>query len=163
LFEFKLYYFKGLSAMKLRILDSAPVNQRLTDRGAYETRNHLPLIARILLSGLFIWSGINKVLHPLATQEYMAASGIPLTGLFLIATIALEIGAGLLLFFGYYARLGAIALAIFLVPATLIFHTNLGDPMQQIMFFKNLAILGGLLMVVQYGPGNTVLRFRRQR
>lgn len=149
--------------MKLRILDSAPVHRTSINRGVYETRNHLPLIARVLLSVLFIWSGINKVLHPLATQEYMASYGMPLTGLFLIAAIAVEIGAGLSLFFGYYARLGAIALAFLLVLATLIFHTNLGDPMQQLMFFKNLAILGGLLMVVQYGPGTTVLRWRQQR
>lgn len=58
---------------------------------------------------------------------------------------------------GYKARSGAIALAVFLIPATLIFHTNFADRIQQIMFMKNLAILGGLLMIIQYGAGRISL------
>ena len=131
--------------------------------GLYATRNHFPLIARVLLSAIFIKAGIDKIMHPVGTQQYMAAHGIPLTEVFLIAAIAIELLGGLFLLLGYQARWGAVVLALFLVPATLIFHSNLGDQIQNIMFMKNLAILGGLFMVIQYGPGQIVLRPYRRR
>lgn len=62
---------------------------------------------------------------------------------------------------GYKARWGAIALIIFLIPATIIFHTNFAEPMQTIAFMKNLAILGGLLMIVEYGAGRIALERNR--
>lgn len=150
--------------MKIRILNSAPVStQPAVTRGLYATRNYIPLIARILLSALFLISGINKILQPAATQGYMASVGMPLTGLFLVAAIALEIGGGLSVLLGYQARWGAAALILFTVVATLIFHTNLSDQIQQIMFLKNIAIIGGLLMIVQYGSGTIALLPDRDR
>lgn len=156
--------------MKIRVLDTdtAPAASDLQpkaahDKGLHATRNHIPLIARILLSALFLWSGINKALNPAATQEYMAMYNLPLTGLLMVAAILVELGGGLSLLLGYYARTGAIALALFIIPATLIFHTDFSNQMQQIMFMKNLSILGGLLMVIQYGPGNIALRLERRR
>jgi len=116
-------------------------------------KNHIPLIARILLALIFIKSGIGKIMDPTGTQQYMAAYGMPLTGLFLVGAIIFEIFGSLSVLLGYKARLGAIALIIFLVPATLIFHTKLSDPLQMVMFMKNLAMLGGLLMVAYFRPG----------
>ncbi|OGC85112.1 MAG: DoxX family protein [candidate division Zixibacteria bacterium RBG_16_43_9] len=116
-------------------------------------KNPVPLIARILLALIFIKSGIGKIMDPTGTQQYMAAYGMPLTGLFLVGAIIFEIFGSLSVLLGYKARLGAIALIIFLVPATLIFHTKLSDPLQMVMFMKNLAMLGGLLMVAYFGPG----------
>jgi putative oxidoreductase len=117
----------------------------------------IPLIARTLLAAIYLVSGVNKILNPAGTQEYMAANGMFWTGLFLVAAIAIELAGGLSLLLGYKTRLGAIALIIFLIPATLIFHTNFADPIQQIMFLKNLGLLGGLLLVMQYGPGRISL------
>lgn len=134
--------------------------QKPYNTGLHTTRNYLPLIARILLSSLFLWSGFNKILHPADTQAYMAAYGMPFTWLFLPAAIALEISAGLSLLLGFYARLGAAALAIFTFIATFIFHSNFANPIEQIMFMKNLSIIGGLLMVIQYGSGNIAWRSR---
>lgn len=153
--------------MKIRVLNTASTSpafqqEAASDKGLYATRNHIPLIARILLSALFIWSGINKILHPVATQEYMATYGMPLTGLFIIAAIVLEISGGLSLLLGYYARIGASVLAVFTILAALIFHTDFSDQIQQIMLMKNLAIFGGLLMVIQHGPGNIALRGGRR-
>lgn len=128
-----------------------------SNSGLHATRNHIPLIARVLLSALFLWSGVNKILHPAQTQQYMAAHGMPLTGLFLIAAIIVELGGGLSVLLGYRSRLGAAALALFLIPATLIFHTSFSDPMQQIQFMKNLAIFGGLLMILQFGSGQIAI------
>ena len=116
-------------------------------------KNPVPLIARILLALIFIKSGIGKIMDPAGTQQYMTAYSMPLTGLFLVGAIIFEIFGSLSVLLGYKARLGAIALIIFLVPATLIFHTKLSDPLQMVMFMKNLAMLGGLLMVAYFGPG----------
>ncbi|MDJ0746443.1 MAG: DoxX family protein [Xenococcaceae cyanobacterium MO_167.B27] len=128
----------------------------------YATRNQFPLIARIFLSILFIWTAISKILNPVGTQEYMAAHGIPFTDLLLVMTIAVQFLGGISLLLGVKARWGATALALFLIPATLIFHSDFSDPNQSIQFLKNLAIIGGLLMVIQYGSGAIALRFGRR-
>ncbi len=127
------------------------------DRSLYTSKNVISLIARILLSAIFIWSAINKISNPAGTQQYMTANGLPLVGLLYLATVVVELGGGLSVLLGYKTRIGAIALAMFLIPATLIFHTNFADQIQQVMFMKNLAIFGGLLMLVQYGAGKISL------
>jgi putative oxidoreductase len=118
-----------------------------------QSHHFVPLIARILMAIIFLWSGIGKILAPVATQQYMAAAGMPLTGLFLVLAILIELLGGLSLLLGYKTRWGSLALIIFVVAATLIFHTNFSDPLQQIQFTKNLFIVGGLLMVYHFGPG----------
>lgn len=127
------------------------------DRGYYTSKNVISLIARILISALFLVSAVNKISDPAGTQQYMTAKGMPLVGLLYLAAVAIELGGGLSVLLGYKTRWGAIALAIFLIPATLIFHTDFADRVQQIMFMKNLAILGGLLTIVQYGAGKISL------
>ncbi|GAA6619587.1 DoxX family protein [Scytonema sp. NUACC26] len=114
---------------------------------------YIPLIARASLASVFLESGVNKILHPVVTQQFMAAYGIPFTRFFLVSAIVLELTAGLSVLLGYKARWGAIALIKFLITVTFIFHTNFSDHMQVGHFMKNLAILGGLMMVVQYGSG----------
>jgi putative oxidoreductase len=88
----------------------------------------------------------------------MASKGMPFVTFFLGAAIVLELGGGLLVALGYRARLGAFALAVFVVPTTLIFHdfwtlTGPDYQLQMIMFLKNLSMLGGLLLVMAFGPG----------
>ena len=147
--------------MKLKIVTPASdVNSENVqrDRKNNSLDNLLSLAARVLLSALFLMSGINKILNPADTQQYMASYGMPLTGLFVMGAIALELAGGLSVLLGYKARWGAIALIIFLIPATLIFHTNFADQMQTIQFMKNLAILGGLLMIVQSGSGDIAIK-----
>lgn len=116
-------------------------------------KNLAPLIGRILLAQIFLMSGIGKLFNLAGTQKYMASHGMPLTALFLAGAICLELGGGLSLLAGYKARWGAVALIIFLVPTTLIFHTAFSDRMQQIQFMKNAAVIGGLLMVTHFGAG----------
>jgi len=84
---------------------------------------------------------------------YMAAMGMPFTGFFLLGAILMEVGGGLSVLVGYKTKWGAWALFLFLIPTTLIFHRNVGDQMQMIMFLKNLAIMGGLLQLALYGAG----------
>jgi putative oxidoreductase len=111
----------------------------------------IPLLARILLSAIFIKSGIDKVLDPISTQQYMAAKGLPFPSFLLAATILVLIVGGLSILLGYQARWGALILIGFLIPTTLIFHTAF--PEEEISFFKNLGLMGGLFMIVAYGSG----------
>jgi putative oxidoreductase len=76
-----------------------------------------------------------------------------MTSLFLVGAIAVEVLGGLSVILGYKARWGAAVLFAFLIPATLIFHTNFGNQTQMIMFLKNLSIMGGLLFVITHGAG----------
>ena len=125
--------------------------------------NYLTLLARICLSTIFLWSGINKIINPVATQENMLAHGMPLTSVFLVGAIALEILGGLSVLLGIKTRWGAVMLIIFLIPATLIFHHDFSTEIEQAMFLKNLAMLGGLLMLIQYGGGDLVLLEKEEK
>jgi uncharacterized membrane protein YphA (DoxX/SURF4 family) len=92
----------------------------------------------------------------------MAQRGLPLPGLLLLGNIISQLVGASLLLLGYKTRLGAILLILFLIPTTLVFHTNFSQEMQVIAFFKNLAIIGGLLMVVYAGAGPVSLDERTQ-
>lgn len=114
----------------------------------------IPLIARTFLAIIFVRSGFDKAFVDFAgTQEQMASVGIPIPSVVLIFTIAFQILGGISLILGYKAKIGAILLIVFLIPATLVFHNPIADPTQTINFMKNLSILGGLLMVVAFGAG----------
>ncbi len=116
-------------------------------------KTYAPLIGRVLLGLIFVMSGVNKITGFEGTQQYMASYGIPLTSVALIGAILVEILGGLSIIIGYKARWGALALFAFLIPATLIFHTDFSSQTQMIMFLKNLSIMGGLLLVATYGSG----------
>jgi putative oxidoreductase len=110
------------------------------------------LAGRALLSAIFITAGIGKLGAYAATQGYMESMGVP--GVLLPLVIATEAGAGTALLLGWQARLSAFLLAGFSVLSALLFHANLADQVQFIMFMKNLAMAGGLLMVVAHGAGH---------
>ncbi len=108
-------------------------------------------LGRLLLSVIFILSGVQKLMHFSQVASMMAGKGIPLASVALALSITIEIGGGLLLIIGYKVRYVAIVLALFLVPVTLSFHNFWafqGDvrEMQMVNFLKNLAITGGLLV-----------------
>lgn len=111
----------------------------------------LNLAARILMSQIFIISGVGKITGYAGTQAYMAKTGVP--GALLPLVILTELGGGLALLFGFQTRWVALALAGFTVLSALLFHLHPGDQMQMINFMKNLAMAGGLLMVVRHGAG----------
>lgn len=114
-------------------------------------------IGRILLSIIFLGSAATKITDPAGTQAYMAAYGLPMTGLLLVAAVVTETAGGLALLLGLKARLAAVVLTGFLAVATLVFHTNLGEQQQLLHFLKNVAIIGGLLMVIAEGTGRLSL------
>lgn len=117
-------------------------------------KNAIIFVGRILLTLIFLLSGIQKIPNFNGTKQYMAAAGMPLTDLFLVAAIIIEIVGAILIFIGFKTKWAALALIIFMIPVTLIFHTNFADQIQMIMFMKNLSMLGGLLLLAAYGAGN---------
>jgi putative oxidoreductase len=115
---------------------------------------YMSLIGRILLGLMFLMSGIHKISDPQGTQQYMISMGMTwMTTLLYVGAIVAELAGGLSLLLGYRAKAGAWLLILFMIPTTLVFHTNFGDPNQMIHFMKNLSIIGGLLYVGMYGAG----------
>lgn len=121
-------------------------------------RNLLALAGRIALAAIFIKSGYSKIGGFDATVAYIAAAGLPLPQVAAVATIAVEVVGGIALAVGFKARWAALALAVFTVAAALLFHNYWAmaaerQIAQSISFWKNIAITGGMLMVVAFGPG----------
>lgn len=112
-----------------------------------------PLVGRLLLASVFLVSGAGKILNTADNVQYMESQGIPMAGLLIYAAIAAEIAGGLSVLLGVYAHWGALVLFLYLIPTTLVFHTDFADQNQQFHFMKNLAIMGGLLMMVYFGSG----------
>jgi putative oxidoreductase len=107
------------------------------------------LPARAALAAVFIIAGISKIGAFEGTQGYMQAFGLP--GFLLVPTIAFEIGFGLALLVGFKTRYVALVLAGFTVVTALVFHRDFADQMQQVLFLKNIAIAGGLLLLAKTG------------
>jgi len=122
------------------------------------TSDALSLIGRIFLAVIFLVSGFGKIGGFAGLIGQIASKGFPLPEAFAAATIAIELGAGLMLVFGWKARWAAFLLAVFTAIVTLFFHNfwampEAQRPMQQIQFMKNLAVIGGLMFVMAFGPG----------
>ncbi|MCZ6719243.1 MAG: DoxX family protein [Gammaproteobacteria bacterium] len=117
-----------------------------------------PIVGRILLAAIFIVAGMNKLLNFGGTVAYMESAGLPMVEVLLVATIVIELGGGLMIALAWNARWAALAIFLFIIPVTLIFHdfwTVEGQEMQNQLnhFMKNLAIMGGMLYVIVMGSG----------
>jgi putative oxidoreductase len=123
------------------------------------TQNLADLAGRILLAAMFLIAGIQKIGGYAGTQGYMEAMGVP--GALLPLVIALEVGGAVAIIAGWHTRLFAFLLAGFTLLSALVFHRAPGDPMQAILFMKNLAIAGGFLLLVARGPLEWSLDARR--
>ena len=118
--------------------------------------------ARVAMAAIFVLSGISKIGAFEATQGYMEAFGLP--GALLGPTIAFEILAGLAVLLGLAVRQAAFLLAGFSLVTAVIFHREFGDQIQQIMFLKNVAMAGGLLLLARNGsPSLSLERVFRDR
>jgi putative oxidoreductase len=126
----------------------------------------MPLVGRVLVALIFLMSAYGKIVGYAGTAQYMAAAGMPMVQVLLPLAIVAELVGALMVIAGYQARLGALALIGFTVVATLVFHrfwslTGMDAYMQQIQFMKNLGLIGGLLLIVAYGPGKLSMDARR--
>lgn len=137
------------------------------DKLCEAAKQYGPLAGRILLSLMFIISGWGKITGFAGTAGYMASKGMPFPQLLLAGAIVVELGGGLMLLFGWKARLAALAMFLFIIPTTLIFHNFwAADPAQvqgqTIHFMKNLTIMGGMLYVMAFGAGPLSLDARKR-
>lgn len=129
-------------------------------------QNSLALAARVLMALLFLPEGLGKISHFQATVGYIASASLPWPQLGALLAIALEVGASAALLVGFQTRWMALLLAVFCVATALFFHqfwvaTADQTGIQHIMFFKNLALAGGLLMLSAFGAGAWSVDARR--
>ena len=120
------------------------------------------VIGRIGLAWLFLWSGYEKLANPAFTVAYMQSYGLPAADLSMWPALLLELVGGAMLVLGWKARWVALALAVYTVAATFIFHAYWSAPADQVMneqihFMSNLAIAGGLLLILAHGSGRYAL------
>ncbi len=124
------------------------------------------LIGRLLLALLFLPAGISKIGGFAGTVGYIASRGLPMPEVGAVVAILVEVVGGLALIAGFGTRIAAVVLAVFTLVATFIFHNYWGVPaeqafVQQLMFFKNIAVVGGLLILAASGPGALSVDARR--
>ena len=129
-------------------------------------QNPLALVGRLLLALLFLPAGISKIAGFAGTAAYIGSKDLPLPELGAMIAIIVEVGGGLALIAGLKTRVAALALAVFTLVATFVFHNFWGVPadqamMQQLMFYKNIAVVGGLLVLAAHGAGAWSLDARR--
>ena len=131
-------------------------------------QNPLTLAGRLLLALLFLPAGLTKIAGFAGTVGYIASKGLPLPAVGAVIAIGVEVLGGLALLVGFGTRVAALVLAVFTVAATVIFHAWWAVPaeaqmVQQLMFFKNIAVVGGLLVLAAHGAGGWSLDAQRQR
>lgn len=116
------------------------------------------LLGRLLISPIFLFSGITKIAMYSHIVGFSAAKGIPMPGVAIALAAAVEISGGLAVLLGFQARAAAWLLFLYLIPATLIFHnfwasSGAEHQEQMLNFMKNVTIMGGLLILAANGAG----------
>lgn len=130
-------------------------------------QNYLTLAGRLLLALLFLPAGLMKIGGFAGTVGYIASKGMPVPAAAAVVAILVEVLGSLALIAGFGTRLAALVLALFTLVATFVFHAYWAVPaemqmVQQLMFFKNIAVVGGLLVLVAYGAGAWSVDAKRQ-
>lgn len=118
-----------------------------------KTERYFTPAGRIIIGAFFVLAGFEKVLNIGGTAGFIESVGLPMGTLLTLIAILIEIGLGGALLIGYKARYAALGLAIFTFVVSFPFHGPgmwADDPVQQIMFMKNIAITGGLLFIAAY-------------
>lgn len=118
----------------------------------------VPVVGRILLALVFVVPGYGKIWGIGTTAAYMASHGIPLANLLVYGVVLLELGGGLALMFGLFARPLGLIFALYLLTLALVFHNYWAMPeaqqhAQQVAFLEHLGMLGGMLYVFVFGAG----------
>ena len=129
--------------------------------------NALHLIGRLLLAVLFLPAGLAKLSGFEGTVGYIASVGLPLPSVAAAVAVALEILGSLALIIGFQTRIVAAVLAVFTLVASIFFHVFWSAApdqafVQQLLFFKNIGVIGGLLVLVSSGAGAWSLDAKKQ-
>ena len=115
----------------------------------------LEFVGRVLLSALFLIEGLGKISMQEDVIMYMEDYGVP--GILFMPATILEILFPLFLIVGYKTKWAASIMALFTFAVAIIFHLDFNEEMQLIMFLKDIAITGGFMIIVAYGPGKISL------
>lgn len=126
----------------------------------------LTLAGRLLLALLFLPAGIGKITGFAGTVGYIASVGLPLPAVAAVIALTVEIVGGVALIAGFGTRFAALALALFTLAASFFFHNYWAAPadqqlIAQLLFFKNIAVVGGLLTLAAWGAGAWSVDARR--
>lgn len=121
-------------------------------------QNPLSFAGRLLLASLFLPAGIGKITGFAGTVGFIASVGLPFPELAAMVALTLEIAGSVALIIGIGTRPAAIALALFTLVASFFFHPYWAVPadqqfVTQLLFFKNIGVVGGLLMLAASGAG----------
>ena len=119
------------------------------------------LLGRVGLAVIFLLAGMNKIQYYGANAQFLASGGLPAELLPLV--IAFELIGAILLVVGYQTRLAALAFAGFSVVTALLYHNNLADQVQFLLFFKNIAMAGGFLVLAAHGAGEFSIDAKRRK
>jgi len=130
--------------------------------------NVLNLLGRIAIAALFLPAGINKLMGMEGATGYFASLGLPAVAILVWVVIAIEVLGGVALILGYRTRLVAIALAVFTLLASIAGHAFWAAPVDaafiaQLLFFKNIAVIGGLLVLASSGAGSISIDGRKSK
>jgi len=142
----------NVSRSAFRAASPSETSHRERDWGRF-----IPLVGRVLFSGIFLMTILGHFSSK--TIGYAASQGVPLANLLVPLSGIIATLGGLSIALGYRAKIGAWLVVLFLVPVTLTLHAfwAVADPqmaqMQQVMFMKNLSILGGALLIAYFGAG----------
>lgn len=122
----------------------------------------VPLLGRLMISYIFATSGIAKVFSWSGNVAYMGTRHLPLIPVLLAAALVIELAGSVCLVTGYQARIAAFVMFLYTTAVTVLFHnywasSDMMAAMQETHFRKNLAIMGGLLMLAYSGPGEWAL------
>ena len=143
-------------------MNATTINTGTTNIGTLNTTTRfLPFAGRLLLGGIFLMSGLSKLTAYTGVTAAISGAGLPFAPLGFAVAVLVEIGLGVLLLIGYRVRPVALSLAIWCLVTAIFFHSNFADQNAMIHFFKNFAIIGGLLQVAAFGPGKMSLDARR--
>ena len=131
-------------------------------------RSGTALVGRIMISVIFLVSGLAKLTDPAGTIGYMNSARIPYADTLLYVAAFAEILGGLSILFGFLTRIGALGLFTYLIPTTLYFHAfwtmeGAEAKIQMANFAKNLAVMGGLAAFVAFGAGRYSIDGRLRR
>lgn len=126
--------------------------------GAESARNEVLLLARVLLALLFLIFGFDKITDFPGTVQYMVHVGAPLPTLAAVVAIVMEFFVSIAIILGAYTRPLAVLLALYTVGTALIGHhywtmTGMAHFENEINFYKNISIIGGLLLLYLTGAG----------
>lgn len=131
-------------------------------------QNSLALASRLLFVALYLPAGIGKLTGFSGTVGYISSVGLPLATLGAVLALAVEILGSVALLAGFGTRLAALILAAFTLVASFFFHPYWAVPadqmfVTQLLFFKNVAVVGGLLALAANGAGAWSLDARKER